>query len=253
MTSFVQRRIDEIQSNKGIEFRYVSTAQNPADIASRGCTVKMQNGNEFWWHGLTWLQKNHENWPTWNVHILSKDIMDAISTENKGPKTIYEVSSLAEEDLANNKQEDRKEDIKKNQPSPFEIKATDNSSMSRLLSVIAWTNRLIYNTRTKEKRRDWLNDKELKKARKQWILHLQFETRKCIINKSSLKDNSINSLGLQLDEDGIVKSHARFTNAINMPKETKKPIYLPKKEHWTKLLIKEFHERLFHAGTSHAL
>ena len=253
LTSFVQRRTDEIQSNKVIEFRYVSTAQNPADIASRGCTVKMQNGNEFWWHGLTWLQKNHENWPTWNVHILSKDIMDAISTENKGPKTIYEVSSLAEEDLANNKQEDRKEDIKKNQPSPFEIKATDNSSMSRLLSVIAWTNRLIYNTRTKEKRRDWLNDKELKKARKQWILHLQFETRKCIINKSSLKDNSINSLGLQLDEDGIVKSHARFTNAINMPKETKKPIYLPKKEHWTKLLIKEFHERLFHAGTSHAL
>ena len=49
--------------------------------------------------------------------------MDAIFTENKGPKTIYEVSSLAEEDLANNKQEDRKEDIKKNQPSPFKINA----------------------------------------------------------------------------------------------------------------------------------
>ena len=89
MTSFVQRRIDEIQSNKGIEFRYVSTAQNPADIASRGCTIKMLNGNEFWWHGPTWLKKDHDKWPTWNVNILSKDIMDAISTENKGPKTIY--------------------------------------------------------------------------------------------------------------------------------------------------------------------
>ena len=43
--------------------------------------------------------------------------------------------------------------------------------------------------------------------------------------------------------------HGRFTNAINMPEETKKPIYLPKKE----LLIKEFHERLLHAGTSHTL
>ena len=38
-----------------------------------------------------------------------------------------------------------------------------------------------------------------------------------------------------------------------MPEETKKPIYLPKKEHWTTLLIKEFHERLFHAGISHML
>ena len=92
--------------------------------------------------------------------------MDVIFTENKGPKTIYEVSSLAEEDLANNKQEDRKEDIKKNQPSPFEIKATDYSSMSRLLRVTTCANRFIHNTRTKEKQRDWLNDKELKKARK---------------------------------------------------------------------------------------
>ena len=29
--------------------------------------------------------------------------MDAISTENKGPKRIHEVSSLPKEDLANNK------------------------------------------------------------------------------------------------------------------------------------------------------
>ena len=36
--------------------------------------------------------------------------MDAISTKNKEPKT-YEVSSLAEEDLTSNKQEDRKEDL----------------------------------------------------------------------------------------------------------------------------------------------
>ena len=53
LTPFVRRKIDEIQSNKGIEFRYVSTDQNPVDIASRGCTVKILNRNEFWWHGPT--------------------------------------------------------------------------------------------------------------------------------------------------------------------------------------------------------
>ena len=167
LTPFVQRRIDEIQSNKGIEFRYVSATQNPADIASRGCTVKILNGNEFWWHGPTWLKKYHDYWPICNVNILSKDIVDAISTENKGPKAIYDVSFLSEKDLANNKQEDRKEDIKENQPSPFEIKATDYSAMSRLLlRVTAWANRFIHNTSTKEKRRDWLNDKELKQEKK---------------------------------------------------------------------------------------
>ena len=72
---------------------------------------------------------------------------------------------------------------RKNQPSPLEIKATDYSSMSRLLRVTAWANRFVHNTRTKEKQKVWLDNKELKKARKQWILHVQFETRKCIINK----------------------------------------------------------------------
>ena len=67
------------------------------------------------------------------------------------------------------------------------------------------------------------------------------------------KGNIINSVGLQFDEDAIIRFRGRFTNAIKMPGETKAPIYLPKKEHWTKLLIKEFHERLFHAGTSHTL
>ena len=132
----------------------------------------MLNGNEFWWHRPTWLQKDYDDWPTCNVNILSKDIMDTISRENKGSKTIYEFSSLTEENLANNKQEDGKEDIKKNQPSPFEIKATDYSSMLRLLRVKAWAKRFFHNTRTKEKQRDCLNDKELKKTIKQWILRV---------------------------------------------------------------------------------
>ena len=107
---------------------------------------------------------------------------------------------MAKGHLAYNKQEGRKEDIKTrqkrryktNQPFPFEIKETDYSSISRVLRVTAWANRFIHNTRTEEKQRDWLNGKELNKARKQWILHVQFETRKCIINKSSSKDNIIN-------------------------------------------------------------
>ena len=80
-----------------------------------------------------------------------------------------------------------RKDVEKNQLSPFEKKATDYSSMSRLLRVTAWTNRFIHNTRTKEKQRGWLAGKELKKAKKQWILRIQFETRKRMINKKSVE------------------------------------------------------------------
>ena len=63
----------------------------------------------------------------------------------------------------------------------------------------------------------------------------------------------INTLGLQLNETGMIKCNGRITNSTSMPEKTKKPLYLPKKYHWTTLLIKEYHERLFHTGTSHTL
>ena len=81
--------------------------------------------------------------------------MDAISTGNKGPKTLFELSSLAGEGLANNKQEARKQ-----------IKATDYSWMSKLLHVTARGYGFIYKTRIKEKQTGWLDNKELKKPRK---------------------------------------------------------------------------------------
>ena len=38
-----------------------------------------------------------------------------------------------------------------------------------------------------------------------------------------------------------------------IPDETIYPILLPKKSHFTSLLIKEYHQKLFHSGVSHTL
>ena len=119
LSPFVQRRINEIHSIKDIEFRYVSTDQNPADIASRSCTAEQLNESDIWWHGPRWLRDKANCWPTWNTDIISKEVMEKISAETKGPKVLYEVSTLAKEDLVNYSQEDQK--VAKNQLPPFEI------------------------------------------------------------------------------------------------------------------------------------
>ena len=62
-----------------------------------------------------------------------------------------------------------------------------------------------------------------------------------------LQNNNVVTLGLKIDEDGILRSHGRFNNA-DIPEETKVPICLPRKNYWTELLVKEFHQKLFHAG-----
>ena len=59
-------------------------------------------------------------------------------------------------------------------------------------------------------------------------------------------------LGLQVDDDGILRCHGRFANAT-MNEGTKYPKLLPRYEHFTNLLICEVHQRLIHAGVAHTL
>ncbi|XP_046841821.1 uncharacterized protein LOC124435934 [Xenia sp. Carnegie-2017] len=54
---FVANRVQKIQSKQGIEWRYVPTDQNPADVGSRGGTVKE---NKLWLNGPHWLQNINE-------------------------------------------------------------------------------------------------------------------------------------------------------------------------------------------------
>ena len=60
------------------------------------------------------------------------------------------------------------------------------------------------------------------------------------------------TLGLKIDEEGILRCHGRLNNA-DILEESKVPIYLPRKNYYTEILVQEFHQKLFHAGSSHTL
>ena len=63
LPTFVKNRLEEINLHKDITFEYVITKENPADIASRGCTVQQIAENELWWKGPNWLQCPFSEWP----------------------------------------------------------------------------------------------------------------------------------------------------------------------------------------------
>jgi hypothetical protein len=56
---FVANRVRKIQEHKIDAWMYVPTAQNPADLGSRGGSVE---GSELWWNGPQWLS-DHDRWP----------------------------------------------------------------------------------------------------------------------------------------------------------------------------------------------
>ena len=84
----------------------------------------------------------------------------------------------------------------------------------------------------------------------QWIKHVQYEA----IDTTGVKNlqNYVITLGSKIEEDGILRCHGRLNNA-DVPEETKVLIYLPRKSYWTELLVKEFHQKLFHTELSHTL
>lgn len=51
LTTFVENRVKEIQSCNDIEFQYVTSYDNPADVAGRGTTVDALRENTSWWNG----------------------------------------------------------------------------------------------------------------------------------------------------------------------------------------------------------
>ena len=52
---FVQNRLREITSSMDFKLDYVSTSQNPADLATRGVPTNKLIRNNLRWHSLSWL------------------------------------------------------------------------------------------------------------------------------------------------------------------------------------------------------
>ena len=74
---FVSNRVQKINSHHGVTWRYVPTAENPADLGSRG--GRLEEADQ-WWNGPKWLA-SRENWPA--------DILDEPTEESKAQAKLF--------------------------------------------------------------------------------------------------------------------------------------------------------------------
>ncbi|VDK20767.1 unnamed protein product [Anisakis simplex] len=69
---FVANRIREIKASKNVEYRHVSTNENPADIATRGTDPENLARSAIWWNGPEWLKLPKKNWPQLQASIKNE-------------------------------------------------------------------------------------------------------------------------------------------------------------------------------------
>ncbi|MCG8047808.1 MAG: hypothetical protein N0E48_19650 [Candidatus Thiodiazotropha endolucinida] len=70
------REINDLIENR--KWKYCPTAENPADLLTRGITSKQFRTSSIWQKGPTWLN-NAETWPTWE-----HDTTSALTTVTTG-------------------------------------------------------------------------------------------------------------------------------------------------------------------------
>lgn len=226
--TFVSNRVNEIQNNsEPSAWHYIRSADNSADLISRGATPVQLKNSVLWWNGPEWLKLEISKW-----NIVDSQICDEEVPEKRTAVIVNVNIARIPEEIVNFK---------------------NYSSITKLFRVIAYVLRFGYNAKhdINMRKSDALSAAEIAKARVSLIKFLQekefaSEVKSLKRDKTIAKNSKLISLNPYIDDVGIMRVGGRLENA-HIPEDAKHPIILPANHHFTKIIIRERHERLFHA------
>ena len=230
---FQANRVKEIQEiTHDRKWMFCPTADNPADLLTRGISAAQYKNNRLWREGPDWLLDTYK-WPTWDINNTAvrlttddDEIPFALTLTEQNPilTVIHSVVDI-----------------------------TRYSRQTKLIRVTAFILRFVNNCRCPHNRKlSRLSVHELQEAEKMWLRSCQSTSYpKEIDNLQSKKGRlpMVKHLRLFLDSDGCIRCCGRIHNAP-VAELAKFPYLLPGKHHLTRLIIQDTHERLLHAGIS---
>jgi len=266
--TYVGNRVHHIhERSKPEQWHHVSSASNPADVASRGTTAKQLAEHELWFKGPSFL------WET-DAIVVNLDPVPDLSPEEAEVKKVNTAVLISNQVRPENKEE-------KAFPEVLELERfTHSSSLSRLKRSIVRIQRLIernrpnkqYNSRpvsgppTVEEMhvaeevifksvQFWYFGKEIQVLQNHSGKDPMFRNRQNAHtrNEKLKQTSSLFRLDPFLDEKGMLRVGGRLQKAT-LAYEVKHPIVVPKKSHITELLIRQYHSQEQHhqgCGTMH--
>ncbi|XP_011858773.1 PREDICTED: uncharacterized protein LOC105556299, partial [Vollenhovia emeryi] len=227
---FVANRISEIHDlTEKDNWNHVRSADNPADIISRGSTPKDLLTSNLWWNGPSWLAESTEEYGGESTQVIDQDISQAITLEAKPPVSVL-TTTIIDFDLL----------------SRF-------SSLRTLRRVVAYCIRFMHNALHPTQRRSGLlSVEELRQANVTILKISQAEFFTPELNNLRKKTpvsstSKLQSLFPFVDADGLIRVGGRLRHS-DLPETQKFPVVLASNSAFTKLLIQDTHVKHLHAG-----
>lgn len=223
--AFVSNRVNQIhQLSRPENWFHVSSANNPADLISRGVTPSKLINSHLWLHGPDYLSTAKEQWP---VQLFNEPI-EEIQFDEMKKSNVLSISLLSTDN----------DDI------IASIKFSNN-----YMSVIRV---ICYIMRFKNQRCGPLTPEDIDYAvivAARTVQRMSFPEVYAGLSKPNfiVKDSTLKSLSLFRDENDVIRVGGRLFHT-SLAYETKHPILLPSKHPFTLIIIRFIHRKNHHAG-----
>uniref|UniRef100_A0ABD2XDY7 Integrase catalytic domain-containing protein n=1 Tax=Trichogramma kaykai TaxID=54128 RepID=A0ABD2XDY7_9HYME len=219
-------------------WHYVNTRQNPADLASRGCTVSDLLCDRLWWQGPEMLSLTARPWVSDEA-----DYTQCVPEEDSSSECVALTQNVSAQ-----------------QDCEFFARF---SSYPRMQRVLVYCLRFVKKLTSRRgisvklpfepSDDDEINVQELIQAELQLCRMAQrtalaYELQ-CIESNSPLSKRHYLAKLCPISVDGLLRVGGRLSNAL-IPEDQKHPIILPTHSRLVTLLIDNMHRRLFHGGVS---
>ena len=211
----MKNRLLEISKSQcKINFRYIAGNNNPADFISRGLSYKLLKNNKAWFIGPLLLQDPNK----WNETPIVCNLGKIITPSLEKP--LLELNSF--------------------------------SNFNKLIRITGYCLKFIQHCRKQKYNSNSAINYWVKFCQKTYFSK---EYNFLKLNPKWKPDSNlplISELNLFIDLDGILRCKGRIEKS-KLTYVSKKPILLPRNSHFTLLLIRNIHTKLFHMGVSQTL
>ncbi|XP_036346491.1 uncharacterized protein LOC118755777 [Rhagoletis pomonella] len=199
-------------------WRHVASADNPADLGTRGCKPLHLATTSLWWNGPSWLTESQEFWP-------QSPIRNIIPPESRKIESFHAV--LNDTDILER-----------------------FSSFPRALRVIAYMFQFITRLKNKVKGapnppHHALTHQDLQRAKMTLIMSTQTryydrEIALLMVSKPIDKKSPLLALNPFLDSKGLLRANGRLANS-SLSYNERHPIIIPEKSPFATLYINYWH------------